>query len=146
MSTPFGMPDNDNSDVLFAFTDIAGNPAVAPTIDPGSVIATASDPAAISVIPNADLSGVTCTADGPLDAAVTVDVSFTVAGVTWSGSEVFDVEASAPTTLTLVPQTPVNNVPLSSTEQIQVPGHPVGHTPSGHAPAPVQTTTTVTNA
>ena len=111
MATPFGITDNQHSDVLFQFTDAAGNPALAPTIDPGSVIATASDPAALFVIPNADLSGVTVTAEGPLDAAVTVDVSFTVAGVTWSGSETFDVGASAPTALLLVPQAPVDNAP-----------------------------------
>jgi hypothetical protein len=106
MTTPFGLPDNDQSDVLFQFTDVEGNPALAPTIDPGSVIATASDPTVLFVIPNADLSGVTVSAEGPLDADVTVNVSFTVAGVTWSGSEDFVVGASAPTALVLVPQTP----------------------------------------
>ena len=111
MTTPFGVGDNQNSDVLFAFTDAAGNPALAPTIDPGSVIATASDPAALFVIPNADLSGVTVTAEGPVEQNVTVDVSFTVNGVKWSGSETFNVDATAPTTLTLVPETPVDNVP-----------------------------------
>ena len=121
-TTPFGLPDNDTSDVLFAFTDAAGNPALAPAIDPGSVIATASDPTVLFVIPNADLSGVTVSAEGPLTKDVTVDVSFTVAGVKWSGSEDFEVDASGPTTLTLVPQTPVAETPP--------------------APAPVAATTT----
>jgi Flp pilus assembly protein TadG len=108
-TTPFGVGDNQQSDVLFQFTDIEGNPALAPTIDPGSVIATASDPAALFVIPNADLSGVTVQAEGPLDADVTVNVSFTVAGVLWSGSETFAVDATGPTTLLLVPQAPTDN-------------------------------------
>ena len=112
MSTPFGLPDNDQSDVLFAFTDAAGNPALAPTIDPGSVIATASDPTVLAVIPNADLSGVTVSADGPLSQDVTVNVSFTVAGVLWSGSEDFAVDASGPTQLMLSPQTPVAKTPV----------------------------------
>src|ERR1035438_2974855 len=104
--TPFGIGDNQASDVLFAFKDKVGNTAAAPTIDAGSITATSSDPASLTVVANADLSGVTANAVGALDNDVTVDVTFTVAGVLWSGSEQFNVGAGAPTTLTLSPQTP----------------------------------------
>ena len=109
MATPFGIEDNQHSDVLFVFEDVAGNPTAAPAIDAGSVVVTSSNPASVTVTPNADLSGVTATAAGALDAAVVVDVSFTVGGIAWTGSETFDVGASAPTQLTLAPQTPVAN-------------------------------------
>jgi hypothetical protein len=108
-NVPFGIEDNQNSDVLFVFEDEFNNPTVAPTIDAGSITATSSDPAALTVTVNADNSGVTATADGALDAAVTVSVEFTVSGVAWTGSEVFDVGASAPTQLVLSPQTPATN-------------------------------------
>lgn len=106
---PFGIEDNQNSDVLFVFEDEFGNPTTAPTIDEGSLTATSSDPAALTATPNADNSGVTVTADGALDAAVTVSVAFTVGGTPWTGSEVFDVGASAPTQLVLAPQAPQTN-------------------------------------
>lgn len=109
MSDPFGINDNQNSDVLFVFEDEAGNVTSAPTIDPGSITVTSSDPASLEVSVNADNSGVTATADGALDAAVTVEVAFTVGGVAWTGSETFDVGASAPTQLLLSPQTPADN-------------------------------------
>lgn len=114
-ATPFGLEDNQNSDVLFVFEDEFNNPTTAPTIDAGSLTATSSDPAALTATPNADNSGVTVTADGPLDADVTVDVAFTVGGVAWTGSETFNVGASAPTQLTLSPQTPTDNVPVAPT-------------------------------
>jgi hypothetical protein len=103
------MQDNQHSDVLFVFEDEFNNPTTAPAIDPGSLTATSSDPAALTVTPNADNSGVTATADGPLDAAVVVTVAFTVAGVAWTGTETFDVGASAPTQLVLSPEAPVAN-------------------------------------
>jgi hypothetical protein len=106
---PFGLQDNQNSDVLFVFEDIDNNPTAAPTIDAGSITVTSSDPAAVAVTVNADNSGVTATGAGALDAAVTVSVAFTVAGAAWSGSEVFNVGASAPTQLILSPEAPVNN-------------------------------------
>ena len=105
----FGLEDNQNSDVLFEFLDVDNNPTTAPTIDAGSLTATSSDPVSVTATPNADNSGVTVTADGPLDAAVTVSVTFTVNGAPWAGSEVFDVGASAPTQLVLSPQTPGTN-------------------------------------
>ena len=106
---PFGIQDNQDSNVLFVFEDIDNNPTAAPAIDAGSITVTSSDPAAIAVTVNADNSGVMATGSGALDAAVTVSVTFTVAGAVWSGSEVFNVGASAPTQLTLSPQTPVTN-------------------------------------
>lgn len=112
-TTPFGIEDNQNSDVLFVFEDAAGNVAVAPTIDAGSITATSSDTTALNVTVNSDSSGVTATAEGALDNQVVVQVAFTVAGVPWSGSETFNVGASAPTQLTLSPQ-PVNpNTPIT---------------------------------
>jgi len=108
-NVPFGLADNQNSDVIFVFEDAANNPTTAPTIDAGSLTVTSSDPAAITCTPAADQSGFVATADGPLDAAVTVTVDFTVAGVAWTGSEVFDVGASAPTQLILSPQAPTQN-------------------------------------
>jgi hypothetical protein len=110
MSTiPFGLEDNQHSDVLFVFEDIDNNPTTAPAIDAGSITVTSSDPASVAVSVNADNSGITATGTGALDAAVTVSVTFTVVGATWSGSEVFDVGASAPTQLVLSPEAPVNN-------------------------------------
>jgi hypothetical protein len=106
---PFGIADNQHSDVLFVFEDEFNNPTTAPAIDSGSITVTSSDPASIAVSVNPDNSGITATAAGALDAAVTVSVAFTVSGTAWSGSEVFDVGASAPTQLVLSPQTPVNN-------------------------------------
>jgi len=103
---PFGVQDNQTDDVLFVFKDVDGNPTTAPTIDAGSLTATSSDPASLTVAPNADNSGVTVTADGELDADVTIDVAFTVDGVDWTGSCQFAVGASAATQLTLSPQTP----------------------------------------
>lgn len=111
--TPFGLEDNQNSDVLFVFEDEFGNVTASPTIDAGSLTATSSDPASLTATPNADNSGVTVTADGPLDADVTVDVAFTVGGVAWTGSETFAVGAGAPTQLTLSPQTPTDNAPVA---------------------------------
>lgn len=111
MSDAFGLEDNQNSDVLFVFEDEFGNPTTSPTIDAGSLTATSSDEAALTATPNADNSGVTVTAEGPLDADVKVDVAFTVDGVAWTGSETFAVGASAPTQLVLSPQTPEGNAP-----------------------------------
>ena len=109
MTIPFGLADNQHSDVLFVFEDVDNNPTAAPAIDAGSITVTSSDPSAVAVSVNADNSGVTATGSGALDAAVTVDVAFTVAGAAWSGSEVFNVGASAPTQLVLSPQTPATN-------------------------------------
>ena len=113
MSDPFGIEDNETSDVLFVFEDIAGNVTTAPTIDAGSITATSSDTTSLNVTVNSDNSGVTATAAGALDAAVVVRVEFTVAGVPWGGSETFNVGASAPTQLTLSPQTPNPTTPIT---------------------------------
>lgn len=111
---PFGIEDNQTSDVLFVFEDEFNNPTTAPTIDAGSLTATSSDTAALQVTPNVDLSGVTATAAGALDNDVVVEVAFTVGGVAWTGSETFEVGASAPTQLVLSPQTPTENAAPSN--------------------------------
>jgi hypothetical protein len=122
MSTvPFGLQDNQSSDVLFVFEDEFGNPATSPTVDAGSLTVTSSDPASLTATPNADNSGITVTANGPLDAAVVVTAKFTVGGTPWSGTETFDVGASAPTQLKLTPQAPTTNAAASAAAQTQTP-------------------------
>ncbi len=110
---PFGIEDNQESDVLFVFEDEFGNVTEAPEIDSGSITATSSDTTAITVTVNSDESGITATADGAVDSAVTVSVAFTVDGTPWAGSEVFNVGASAPTQLVLAPQTPNPVTPIT---------------------------------
>ena len=109
MSTiPFGLQDNQNSNVLVTLTDQAGN-AAAGAIDAGSLAATSSDPAAIAITIGADGASFDAKAEGPLDAAVVVTATCTVGGVAFTGTETFDVGASAPTRLVLSPSTPVAN-------------------------------------
>lgn len=105
-STPFGLPDNDNSTITLSFEDEAGNP-VPDAIDAGSLTATSSDPASVTVTIVGDT--IVATADGPLDDAVVVTATCTVNGASFSGTETFDVGASAPTQLLLTPGAPVAN-------------------------------------
>ena len=105
---PFGIADNQHSVVAITFADAAGNPVPDP-IDAGSLAATSSDEAALAVSTDETGPSVTCTAEGPLDAAVVVTVSCTCAGVAFTGTQTFDVGASAPTQLVLTPGAPVDN-------------------------------------
>jgi hypothetical protein len=108
MSNVFGVEDNQHSTVAISFVDAAGNP-VPDAIDAASLTATVSDPASLTAVPSVDQTSVLVTAEGPLDAAVVLTVSCTVGGVAFSGTETFDVGASAPTALTLTPGADVNN-------------------------------------
>ena len=107
-NVPFGLPDNDNSNVTLAVADAAGNPT-GDVIDAGSLTVTSSDPAAVTVTVGADGVSFDAKADGPLDAAVVVTASVTVAAAPYSGTETFDVGASAPTQLILTPGAPAAN-------------------------------------
>jgi hypothetical protein len=107
-NVPFGLPDNDNSNVTLSVADEAGNPTGS-VIDPGSLTVTSSDPASVTVTVNADGVSFDAKADGPLDAAVVVTASVTVGGAPFSGTETFDVAASAPTQLILTPGAPTAN-------------------------------------
>ena len=107
-NVPFGLPDNDNSTVTISFTDEAGN-VVPNAIDAGSLTVTASDPAAIAITIAADQNSFDASAEGPLDAAVVVTAACTVSGAAFSGTETFDVGASAPTAMVLTPGAPVAN-------------------------------------
>jgi len=108
MSNVFGMQDNQNSNVTLSVADAAGNDTGV-AIDAGSLTVTSSDPAAITCTVGADGVSFDAKADGPLDAAVVVTASATVAGAPFSGTETFDVGASAPTQLVLTPGAPVAN-------------------------------------
>ena len=108
MSNTFGLPDNDNSNVTLAVADEAGNPTGS-VIDAGSLAVTSSDPASVTVTINADGVSFDAKADGPLDAAVVVTATVTVDGAPYSGTETFNVGASAPTQLILTPGAPVAN-------------------------------------
>lgn len=129
---PFRLPDNDNSTVALSFEDSAGN-VVPNAIDAGSLTATSSDPASIAVTPSADQNSVLAEANGPLDTAVVVTVACTVNGVPFSGTETFDVGASAPTQLVLTPSAPVANTtgpsqvagPVASDFPVNIPRGPV---------------------
>lgn len=105
----FGIQDNQNSTVEFVFEDAANNVVTGVVVDPGSITVTSSDPASLAVAVGADGNSIVATADGALDAAVVVSVSLTVNGAAFTGSETFDVGASAPTQLTLAPEAPVAN-------------------------------------
>jgi hypothetical protein len=104
---PFGMGDNQNSNVTLAVADAQGNPTGS-VIDPGSLTVTSSDPA-ITVAVGADGVSFDAKATGPLNAAVVVTATATVGGVSYSGTETFDVGASAPSQLILTPGAPVAN-------------------------------------
>ena len=106
---PFGLQDNQNSNVTLAIADSAGNPTGS-VIDPGSLAVTSSDPAALSIVLGTDGVSFDAKADGPLDSAVVVGATCTVNGVAFSGSETFDIGASAPTQLVLTPNVPTANV------------------------------------
>jgi hypothetical protein len=108
MSNVFGIEDNQHSVVTLSFEDAAGNP-VPDAIDAGSLTATSSDPASLVATVGADGVSLLCTAEGPLDAAVVVTATCAVNGVSFSGTETFDVGASAPTALKLTPSAPVAN-------------------------------------
>ena len=108
MSNTFGLVDNQHVTVTIGFDDAAGQP-VAATIDAGSLVVTSSDPASLAVEIGADGASFTCTAEGPLDAAVDVSVACTVNGAAFTGSITFDVGAGAPTSLVLTPGTPADN-------------------------------------
>jgi len=106
-NVPFGLPDNDNSNVTLAVADEAGNPTGS-VIDPGSLTVTSSDPS-ITVTVGADGVSFDAKATGALATAVVVTASATVAGAAYSGTETFNVDASAPTQLILTPGAAVAN-------------------------------------
>jgi hypothetical protein len=106
--TIFGLQDNQDVTLEIGFADEAGNP-VPDAIDAGTLTASFADGSELTAVPSADQTSVLVTALGPLVSDDVLSVSCTVGGVAFSGTLAFTVGTSAPTQLTLTPETPVTN-------------------------------------
>ena len=110
------MPDfilEDNQQVVseVVVLDAIGNVVAGTDVDAGTLTAAAADPASLTVTVADDQSSVTVAAEGPEVTDNVVTLNGTVGGNPVTGSLAFDVVASAPASIGLVPGTPTTITP-----------------------------------
>jgi len=105
----FILGDGQNVDLgIVPGTDAAGNPTTAP-FDAGSVTATLPEATNLVATVSADQTSINVKAEGPLVVDDVLTISGTVNGVPVTADFPFDVDAEAPTTITVTPGTPNAN-------------------------------------
>jgi hypothetical protein len=106
----FLLADNQNVDVAIVLFDKVGNTVTGTALDAGSVVAAFADSTEVTATVSADQTSVNVRAIGPLTTGDTLTVSGSFNGVALTpGTLAFDVGASAPTSISLTPGTPVDN-------------------------------------
>jgi hypothetical protein len=107
MMSDFALQDNQNVTLAIAPVDGAGNPTA--PFDAGSVTATFPEGSNLTAVVSEDQTSVLVTAEGPLVTDDVLTITGTVGGTSVSVAFPIDVDASAPTSITVTPGTPETN-------------------------------------